>query len=65
MRDFPRANGFGRGDRPRRGGCGGRHGALIGGDAPEIDLTTVAAKAALPLQQMITKFSALLPRRLA
>jgi len=38
---------------------------LIGGDAPAIDPTTVSANAALPLQQMITKFSALLPRRLA
>lgn len=38
---------------------------LIGGDAPEIDPITIASNAALPLQQMITKFSALLPRRLA
>jgi alanine racemase len=37
---------------------------LIGGDAPEIDPLTVASNTGLPLQQMITKFSALLPRRL-
>lgn len=38
---------------------------LIGGDSPEIDPMAIASKAGLPLQQMITKFSALLPRRLA
>ena len=38
---------------------------LIGADASEIDPATVASKVALPFQQMITKFSALLPRRLA
>ena len=37
---------------------------LIGGDALEIDPVTVAANVGLPLQQMITKFNALLPRRL-
>lgn len=37
---------------------------LIGDEAPAIDPMTVAANVALPLQQMITKFSALLPRRL-
>jgi alanine racemase len=37
---------------------------LIGADHPAIDPMTVAANVGLPLQQMITKFSALLPRRL-
>jgi len=37
---------------------------LIGGDAPAIDPIAVAANVGLPLQQMITKFSARLPRRL-
>ena len=37
---------------------------LVGADAREIDPATVASNAAVPLQQMITKFSALLPRRL-
>lgn len=37
---------------------------LIGGDAPEVDPLTVAANVGLPPQQMITKFNALLPRRL-
>lgn len=37
---------------------------LIGGDDPAIDPAAVAASVRLPLQQLITKFSALLPRRL-
>jgi len=37
---------------------------LIGGDALEVDPVTVAANVGLALQQMITKFNALLPRRL-
>lgn len=38
---------------------------LVGGEAPGIDPATVASNVSLPLQQMMTKFSALLPRRLA
>ena len=38
---------------------------LIGGDVPAIHPMTVASNVGLPLQQMITKFSARLPRRLS
>jgi alanine racemase len=38
---------------------------LVGGEAPEVDPTTVASNVGLPVQQMMTKFNALLPRRLA
>lgn len=37
---------------------------LVGGDAAEIAPAAVASNVDLPLQQMMTKFSALLPRRL-
>jgi alanine racemase len=37
---------------------------LIGGDVAAIDPAAVASNTGLPLQQLITKFNALLPRRL-
>ncbi len=49
---------------PERQAAVGDTATLIGGDDPAIDPATVAENVRLPLQQMITKFSALLPRRL-
>ena len=37
---------------------------LIGGEAPAVEPATIASNAGLTLQQLMTKFNALLPRRM-